>query len=420
MATADALEPGLGRENTVQLERLRRVLTVTPGFQIVLLEVPEHPIRRRVVDRVLGWSAAGEIAPLRHIVVDATRAESGALIARLGAASTGALVEGLDSLFVDDDAVDRSLGALNWYREQLRRLDGPLILLLSPRGVSAMMARAPDFATWRSHTARISVPAPDAPEQDPLGALLVAEPDPLDLDVAEAALDAARARGTSRDLLVSLWLGVAAARDRVGDRPGGLAAVAAAAELGRDGVAPTTTAALTVRHAIDDLGAGRWSEAASRLATLDESVESRLAPSIRTALALVRAELAYHERRWDDAVLQAREAVRLSDQCDLHRLRIASRLRLVMIEKQRGDLEAATSAAADAIALAATPIEAATALYLRSDLEVAQGRPDQAIATLAVALDRLDGSAEATSLRRLVAHRRDDLMRLAREGTAAS
>lgn len=410
--------PGeLGPDNEAQLLRLRKVLSGERRFQLVLLEVPEHPIRRAVIDRVLAWSAAGEIPPLRHLVIDPVAPEETQIADRIVAAPTGCIVEGLDSVFVPDAVFDRAMGTLNWYRERLRELDGPLVLVLSPRGTSALMARAPDFATWRSHTCRIKAPR-FAETPALVDALLDPQPDPLELDVTEAALVAARHKGLSRDRLAILWLAVARARARASDGAGHDDAIAAAEELISSGIDdPGVAADLATAMIFDDIQQGRLDKARDRLAAFADSSEAELPASIKAWLTLYRAQLALAAQSWREATEHARVAVQRADEADVHLLRLEARYALLVSVWMLGDLSSARSVAEEVVDISTEITEVARALCTLSDIDVARGRLDLAVDTLMRALWRVGAGPDHAAERSDITVR---LTRIAAQAMAAT
>jgi hypothetical protein len=395
----------LGPDNEAQLAHLRRALSDAGQFQVVLLEVPEHPIRRVVIDRVLAWSAAGRIPPLRRLAFDPAAPDEGQIVERIMAAPTGCIVEGLDSVLVSDAVFDRALGTLNWYRERLRALDGPLLLVLSPRGVAALMARAPDFATWRSHTCRIAVPRSHASPAR-LEALLDPRPDPLDLDVAEAALAAARHKGSPRDRLAGLWLGVARARARANDRTGHDDALAAAEELISAGIEdPGAAATLAAMMIDDDIEQGHLAKARERLAVFDHFFEAEVPTFIKARVALIRAQLAFTEQAWPEAADHARLAARLADEADQRSLRFAARQVLIASAWHFGDPSSLRPLAEELVAIATTIPEIARALTMLAVIEAARGRLDLAVDALKRALGMVGtGSGHAAERTDIMAH----------------
>lgn len=414
----DGTPPGeLGPDNEAQLARLRRALSMAMGFQLVLLEIPEHPIRRVVLDRVLAWSAAGEIPPLRHLVIDPAAPEEMQIADRIVAASTGCIVDGLDSVFVSNAVFERALGTLNWYRERLRELEGPLVLVLSPRGTSALMARAPDFATWRSHSCRIAAPRSEAVSV-PFGALLDPQPDPLELDVTEAALVAARHKGLSRDKLAILWLAVARARARASDGAGHDDAIAAAEELISSGIDdPGVAADLATTMIFDDIQQGRLDKARDRLAAFDDSSEAELPASIKASLTLYRAQLALAAQSWLEATEHARVAVQRADEADAHLLRLEARYALIVSVWRLGDLSSARSVAEEVVAISTEITEVARALCTQADIDVARGRLDLAVDTLMRALWRVGAGPDHAAERSDITVR---LTRIAAQAMAAT
>ncbi len=206
-------DPTLGAENALALERLRRALGTLEGFQLLFLECPEGPERAHVLEELMSWSGTKGIPRLKHLRLSGRAAKLPPLATRNG----GIVLEGLDSLLLDNDHVDHLIGTLNWQRDQLKtRIHGPLVLVLSGRGMARLLERAPDLASWRAHTCRIT----RVQAHDPVSKILEATaPDALELDQLETLLARARDRGnTPPSSLAALWFDVGLARKRSGDR----------------------------------------------------------------------------------------------------------------------------------------------------------------------------------------------------------
>jgi tetratricopeptide (TPR) repeat protein len=170
----------LGPENEEHLARLRRVLTLGAGFQLILLEVSQSSLTEEVLRRLHGWSGKDGVPALAIVRTRPGRDP----VAPLRQIATGAILVGLDQPFeiegvvrelaiVDDggpqapvepsaqDPVEYSLTTLNWFRDELPSLiKGPLILLLSPDGLRRLFVHAPDLLSWRTHTTRLTAPRP--------------------------------------------------------------------------------------------------------------------------------------------------------------------------------------------------------------------------------------------------------------------
>lgn len=201
----------LGAENELALERLRRALATMEGFQLLFLECPEGPERAHVLETLMSWSGTKGIPRLKHLRLSGRAAKLPPLATRNG----GIVLEGLDSLLLDNDHVDHLIGTLNWQRDQLKtHIHGPLLLVLSGRGMARLLERAPDLASWRAHTCRITGLTPHQPARQLLEAT---RPDELELEHLEGLLERARSRTTPPRTLASLWLDVARARARSGD-----------------------------------------------------------------------------------------------------------------------------------------------------------------------------------------------------------
>jgi len=148
-----------------RLDRLRRALAEKPGFQLAVLEVPEGPLREAVLARVLAWGGKDGAPPLESITVEPSGDVDQVLLGHK--AKAGVVLLGLDDARHPGPWVDRAFGTLNWIRDQLTRaLKGPLVLVLSPRGVAKLLGQAPDLASSRAHTCRIGA-GDGEPEDDP-------------------------------------------------------------------------------------------------------------------------------------------------------------------------------------------------------------------------------------------------------------
>lgn len=213
MSQDSSQDSTLGAENELALVRLRRALRTLEGFQLVFLECPEGPERAHVLEELMSWSGVDGTPRLKHLRLSGRAAKLPPLATRNG----GIVLEGLDSLLLDNEHVDHLIGTLNWQRDQLKtRIHGPLVLVLSGRGMARLLERAPDLASWRAHTCRITRARP----HDPVSNLLEATiPDELELDQLETLLARARDRGNAPpSSLAALWFDVGLARKRSGDR----------------------------------------------------------------------------------------------------------------------------------------------------------------------------------------------------------
>lgn len=181
----------LGPENDRQLARLRRVLTLGSGFQLVVVEI-SHPVLGAAVLRLLrAWGGVGGVPPLAIVTARPGRDP----MAALRGASTGAVLVGIDPTIVVKaiavpvatstenatapssfrDPVEQMFTTLNWYRDQLPSVvAGPLVLVLTPDGLRKLFVHAPDLLAWRSHTTRIVLPRPLEPEVRPWQSLRAA------------------------------------------------------------------------------------------------------------------------------------------------------------------------------------------------------------------------------------------------------
>jgi hypothetical protein len=160
---------GLSSGDELRLERMRRALAEKTGFQLLVLEVPEGPLRDAVLARVLDWGGKDGVPALESLAVEPSDDVDQVLLGHK--AKAGVVLIGLDDARHPGSRVDRAFGALNWIRDQLpRALDGPLVLVLSPRGVAKLLGKAPDLATSRANTCRIGAgegePVDDSPEPD--------------------------------------------------------------------------------------------------------------------------------------------------------------------------------------------------------------------------------------------------------------
>lgn len=155
----------LGPENEQQLAHLRRTLALGTGFQLVFLEVSHPEIASLVLQRLQQWSGTEGVPRLSFLLMEPGSDPVAALEAVEGAAR-GAVLLGLERPASGEapgptDAAGRSMATLNWRRDDLpRRVQGPLVLLLSPDGLRRLFVHAPDLVTWRAHTTRITKPRP--------------------------------------------------------------------------------------------------------------------------------------------------------------------------------------------------------------------------------------------------------------------
>ena len=387
----------LGAENEAQLGRLRRVLASSAGFQLVILEIPESALRAAVVARVLGWSGVDGVPVLEHVVVapDATLEDA------LGPRSHGVVLEGLDGARTTDATVERAFGSLNWQRDRLRReIGGPLVLVLSARGVAKLFERAPDLATWRAHSCRISaVLGASGDVEREYATFFADQPDPLDLDAAEAALSATEAKGAPHDALARAWLAAARARRRAGDLAGRDEALAAAERHVAAGVAPDTAADAIILRTIEDVDHGRGTEARGRIGELDALSRDGASSFAAAWASFLRAVIALQERHWHEAVPLARDAIRLADQHGVSTLREATRSALISAWMGLEDFEAAYTIAVELVALASGTIGRARALRQRANVNSARGRLDLALDDLEAALGLVVAEPGATKIR---------------------
>lgn len=209
------LRGALGEANDKALGRLKLALIAQPGFQLIFLEVPEGSIREQVLEQILAWGGKDEIPRLERLRARG-RTE---IVPMLTSKDGGIVLDAIDSSLLDDDVVDRFVGALNWQRDQLRkRIAGPLILAVSARGIARLFERAPDLATWRSHTCRIRRFLGGVPVETFLERILSSdEPDPIELAHAEAVLRRLADRRAPPDEVARVWTRIGICHETYGD-----------------------------------------------------------------------------------------------------------------------------------------------------------------------------------------------------------
>lgn len=155
-----SLEPvELGADNDERLARLRRVLELDDGFQLIIVEVAAAKLVSEVMARMSSWSGRGGCPVLRVVQL----ADGESPIARLRAIGPGGVVLlGLSSDSREQASLD-PIVELNWNRDLLPRLvNGPLVLVVSTDELRALFERAPDLYSWRRHSAQLDIdPASD-------------------------------------------------------------------------------------------------------------------------------------------------------------------------------------------------------------------------------------------------------------------
>lgn len=142
----------LGADNDERLARLRRVLTLADGFQLIIVEIAAAELVAEIAARMRSWSGRDGCPPL--YVVRLADGESS--IERLRSSKPGGVILlGLSAVPAGEDPI----ALLNWYRDLLPSLvDGPLVLLVSTDELRALFDRAPDLYSWRRHSVQFDVP----------------------------------------------------------------------------------------------------------------------------------------------------------------------------------------------------------------------------------------------------------------------
>jgi len=141
----------LGAGDDERLARLRRVLALGDGFQLIIAEVAAAQLEPEIVARMQSWSGR-DGCPTLHVV----RLVEGELaIERLrGSGPGGVILLGLPPASEDADPI----GELNWYRDLLPSLvDGPLVLVVSTDELRELFDRAPDLFSWRRHSVQFDI-----------------------------------------------------------------------------------------------------------------------------------------------------------------------------------------------------------------------------------------------------------------------
>lgn len=145
----------LGRDNDARLSRLRGVLRLTSGFQLIIVEAEPGPIRNEVVRRILTWSGRESIGALTLVSLK----EEEPLTGQLGGRA-GVVVTGLEPPSPIDTSLRDWIEELNWSRDGLPGLvPGPFVLVVSQAIHGELFERAPDFYSWRRHAVHVQVTA---------------------------------------------------------------------------------------------------------------------------------------------------------------------------------------------------------------------------------------------------------------------
>jgi tetratricopeptide (TPR) repeat protein len=295
----------LGADNEAALERLKRALIAQPGFQLILLEVPEGPMRDHVLEIVMGWSGLDGVPTLRRMRARG-RAE---IVPRLASRQGGVLLEDIDSALLDDKSVDRLVGAMNWQRDQLRKkISGPLILVISARGVARLFERAPDLVTWRSHTCRITNLG-DEPSLDRRLNLVadIAEPDPIELERTEALLAMLKQQDAPVEELARGWTRMGTAHHRCGNLAQAREALTEAAEISSYGGEIQILALL--RLTLLDLEEGQSERALTRMKVIEPFFSQAQGPLLESLWSSLQSLCAAELGSRDAAIQFARDAV---------------------------------------------------------------------------------------------------------------
>jgi tetratricopeptide (TPR) repeat protein len=372
----------LGADNEAALARLKRALIAQPGFQLILLETPEGPDRDRVLEIVMAWSGQDGVPKLRRIRARG-RSE---VVAKLASRHGGLLVDDLDTALLDDAAVDRLVGTMNWQRDQLRkRIAGPLILVVSGRGVARLFERAPDLATWRSHTCRITRFRGEGDLVQRIQEISDArEPDSVDLDRAEAVLSALQRRGGPPDAIAEALLRVGQARERCGDCAQARNAFRKAAKAATEKTEIRTWALISL--GLLDAKEQRISDALAFVRELAPLVANSTDAAVHASASSLQAAIAMASNDVMAAVALYRDAAAVvADRPDLHSVALFGVAEALSVA---GDLDQAVRTLERARAESKDPTLQVRTLDLEAEIEASRNRPDLSIARLqeAVAL----------------------------------
>jgi tetratricopeptide (TPR) repeat protein len=366
----------LGADNEAALERLKRALIAQPGFQLILLEVLEGPTRDQVLEIVMGWSGVDGVTKLRRMRARG-RAE---IVPRLASRQGGILLEDIDSALLDDKAVDRLVGAMNWQRDQLRKkIAGPLILVISARGVARLFERAPDLVTWRSHTCRITNLG-DEPSLDRRLNLVadVAEPDPIELERTEALLATLKQQAAPADELARAWTRMGTAHHRCGNLAQAREALTEAAEISSHGSQTQILALL--RLTLLDLEEGQRERALQRTKAIEPFFSQAQGPLLESLWSSLQSLCAADLGNKEAAIQFARAAVDAA--APENGMREAARLSLASMLGQMGEGEEALEIL-ESLGREEEDVDLRVqAAELAAQYEGERGRPDRAISLL--------------------------------------
>ncbi|HEX7841869.1 MAG TPA: hypothetical protein VF469_30575 [Kofleriaceae bacterium] len=377
----------LGRGNDARLSRLRTVLALGTGFQLILVEAEPGPIRKEVIRRILTWSGHDSIAALALVCLDA----DATLAAQLGGKS-GAIVTGLEPASPADAPARDWTTELNWTRDALPELvPGPVILVVSGVMHRALFEQAPDLYSWRRHTAQVTVTVRDlaAPLSSPEDRYWLAERDRLSSILAD---DTFSSIGKT-----AVLLSLADVLFELGDEPGASRVLDEAA-LSRSSQSDVGDNDIALAYC--DIGRAECALVRGDLAAARQLID-RTAPA-KPVGALLRGKLYAADGAWDAAVTELELAIESARLVSATRVVAHARECLCQVALTRGDVSSARREIANLIeAVGPHMDEWGTGMLLRLARATAEVYPDEIVPLLDAAFVAAEASSSAETVIRI-------------------